>query len=43
LIAPTRSENGSGQVLLVIDRSAHGWSRRSHEAVHFVPLRSGIA
>lgn len=43
LIAPTRSENGSGQVLLVVDRSAHGWSRRSHEAVLFVPLRSGIA
>ena len=41
LIAPTHSDEQAGQVLLVIDRSAHGWSRRSHEAVHFVPLRSG--
>jgi protein-L-isoaspartate(D-aspartate) O-methyltransferase len=43
LIAPTRSEGGAGQVLLVIDRSAHAWTRRCHEAVHFVPLRSGTA
>ena len=43
LIAPTRGESGSGQVLLVIDRDAHGWSRRCYEAVHFVPLRSGTA
>lgn len=43
LIAPTRSETGPGQVLLVVDRSAHAWSRQSHEAVHFVPLRSGTA
>ena len=43
LIAPTRSESGSGQVLLVVDRKANGWSRQCHEAVHFVPLRSGTA
>ena len=43
LIAPTRSDAGAGQVLLVVDRSAHGWSRQCHEAVHFVPLRSGTA
>ncbi len=43
LIAPTRSATQAGQVLLVIDRSVHGWSRQSHEAVHFVPLRSGTA
>jgi protein-L-isoaspartate(D-aspartate) O-methyltransferase len=43
LIAPTRSDDGSGQVLTVIDRNADGWSRRCHEAVHFVPLRSGTA
>lgn len=41
LIAPTHSHEQAGQVLLVIDRSAHGWSRHSHDAVHFVPLRSG--
>jgi protein-L-isoaspartate(D-aspartate) O-methyltransferase len=43
LIAPTRSDDGSGQVLIVIDRSAAGWSRQSREAVRFVPLRSGTA
>jgi protein-L-isoaspartate(D-aspartate) O-methyltransferase len=43
LIAPTSSGAGSGQVLMVIDRNADGWSRRCHEAVHFVPLRSGTA
>lgn len=43
LIAPTQTGARSGQVLVVIDRTAHGWSRRSHEAVHFVPLRSGTA
>ena len=43
LVAPTRSAAGTGQVLLVVDRSADGWSRQSHEAVHFVPLKSGTA
>ena len=43
LIAPTRGDSEPGQVLLVIDRNEHGWSRRTHEAVHFVPLRSGTA
>lgn len=43
LIAPTRSDTGPGQVLLVVDRSAQGWSRQCHEGVHFVPLRSGTA
>jgi protein-L-isoaspartate(D-aspartate) O-methyltransferase len=43
LIAPMRSSTGPEQVLLVIDRSVDGWARRSHETVHFVPLRSGKA
>ena len=43
LIAPTRGDSQPGQVLLVIDRNEQGWSRRTHEAVHFVPLRSGTA
>ena len=43
LIAPMRGDSGPGQVLLAIDRSAHAWSRHCHEAVHFVPLRSGTA
>ncbi len=43
LIAPMRGTAQAGQVLLVIDRSVTGWSRLSHEAVHFVPLISGTA
>lgn len=43
LIAPTRGDSQAGQVLLVIDRNERGWSRRTHDAVHFVPLRSGTA
>ena len=43
LVAPTRSAAGVGQVLLVIDRNAEGWSRKTHEAVNFVPLKSGTA
>jgi protein-L-isoaspartate(D-aspartate) O-methyltransferase len=43
LIAPMQSDAHAGQVLLVVDRSIHGWSRQCHEAVHFVPLRSGTA
>jgi protein-L-isoaspartate(D-aspartate) O-methyltransferase len=43
LVTPTCSDAQAGQVLLVVDRHAEGWSRRSHEGVHFVPLRSGIA
>ena len=43
LVAPIHSPRQAGQVLLVVDRDAHGWTRRSHEGVHFVPLRSGTA
>ena len=43
LIAPVLRAGGGGQVLVVVDRSADGWSREEHEAVHFVPLRSGKA
>lgn len=43
LVAPMRSDFDAGQVLLVVDRSVDGWSRQCHEAVQFVPLRSGIA
>ena len=43
LVAPMRAPSGDGQVLLVVDRDANGWSRRCHEAVRFVPLRSGTA
>lgn len=43
LVAPMHRSGGRGQVLLVIDRHAHGCVRTEHEAVHFVPLKSGIA
>ena len=33
---------GGGQALVVVDRSASGWARRQQEAVHFVPLKSGV-
>ncbi|MDI3381144.1 protein-L-isoaspartate(D-aspartate) O-methyltransferase [Xenophilus aerolatus] len=42
IVAPTVSANG-GQTLVVIDKNARGIERRVLEAVHFVPLKSGIA
>jgi len=42
IVAPTRSSDG-GQALVVIDRGPSGVQRRILEAVHFVPLKSGIA
>jgi protein-L-isoaspartate(D-aspartate) O-methyltransferase len=42
IVAPTRSATG-GQALVVIDKTARGVERRVLEAVHFVPLKSGIA
>jgi protein-L-isoaspartate(D-aspartate) O-methyltransferase len=40
LIAPVRS--GAAQVLAVIDREPDGYKRLDLEAVHFVPLKSGV-
>jgi protein-L-isoaspartate(D-aspartate) O-methyltransferase len=42
IVAPTHSAGG-GQALVVIDKTARGFERRILEAVHFVPLKSGIA
>ena len=42
LVAPMHRSGGRGQVLVVIDRHATGLVRSEHEAVHFVPLKSGI-
>lgn len=42
IVAPTHSVGG-GQALVVIDKTARGLERRILEAVHFVPLKSGIA
>ena len=43
LVAPMQAEGGRGQVLVVVDRTPQGWSRQVHEAVNFVPLKSGVA
>ena len=42
IVAPTLSSTG-GQALVAIDKTARGLDRRVLEAVHFVPLKSGIA
>lgn len=42
LVAPM-AVAGSQQMLLVIDKSAHGLKQNVLEPVHFVPLKSGIA
>ena len=42
LVAPMAVAGGQ-QVLLVIDKSAHGLKQNVLEPVHFVPLKSGIA
>jgi protein-L-isoaspartate(D-aspartate) O-methyltransferase len=43
LVAPMHRSGGRGQVLVVVDRHAHGVVRSEHEAVHFVPLKSGVS
>lgn len=42
LIAPTVRSTGQ-QALLVVDKTLHGYTETVLEAVHFVPLKSGIA
>ncbi|MEZ2292744.1 protein-L-isoaspartate(D-aspartate) O-methyltransferase [Variovorax sp. RCC_210] len=42
IVAPTHSASG-GQALVVIDKTSRGLERLILEAVHFVPLKSGIA
>jgi protein-L-isoaspartate(D-aspartate) O-methyltransferase len=41
LVAPVH-DTGGGQALVVVDRTDHGYERKVHEGVHFVPLKSGI-
>jgi protein-L-isoaspartate(D-aspartate) O-methyltransferase len=43
LVAPTNDAGQATQSLICIDRDAQGWTRRRHEGVRFVPLRSGTA
>lgn len=42
LVAPTVVAGGQ-QVLLVVDKTAHGLKQSVLESVHFVPLKSGVA
>jgi protein-L-isoaspartate(D-aspartate) O-methyltransferase len=42
LVAPVH-QPGRGQVLVVVDRRADGYSHSTDEAVKFVPLKSGLA
>ena len=42
LVAPMAHASG-GQALMVVDKSEHGLKHTVLEAVHFVPLKSGIA
>ncbi len=43
LVAPILRAGGAGQALLVVDRRGTTLQRSLHEAVHFVPLKSGLA
>ena len=43
LVSPVQQPDRRGQVLVVIDRRADGYDRSVHEAVKFVPLKSGLA
>ena len=42
LVAPTVTANGQ-QALMVIDKTPHGFQQSVLEAVHFVPLKSGVS
>ncbi len=42
LVAPMHSAADGGQVLMVIDRDTNGYRRQVHDAVNFVPLKSGV-
>jgi protein-L-isoaspartate(D-aspartate) O-methyltransferase len=42
LVAPTVTANGQ-QALMVVDKTNQGFKQSVLEAVHFVPLKSGIS
>ncbi len=42
LVSPVQ-QRGGGQVLVVVDRHADRYTRTVHEAVKFVPLKSGLS
>jgi protein-L-isoaspartate(D-aspartate) O-methyltransferase len=41
LVSPVRQAGSVRQVLMVVDRTEQGFEQNVHEAVHFVPLKSG--
>ena len=45
LVAPVAGQQAglAGQALIVIDKTPRGLQQSIHEAVHFVPLKSGVA
>lgn len=43
IVAPVAASHGARQALMVIDKTDRGVSQTVLEAVHFVPLKSGIA
>ena len=42
LVSPMRQPGSERQVLVVVDRTEHGCEHAVFEAVHFVPLKSGL-
>ena len=42
LVSPVRQEGSGRQMLVVVDRNEQGYEHRVHEAVNFVPLKSGL-
>jgi protein-L-isoaspartate(D-aspartate) O-methyltransferase len=43
LVAPMQAVGTKGQRLVVVDRTPHGLVTYEQDAVHFVPLKSGVA
>ena len=43
LVCPVRRVGTDRQVLVVVDRTEHGYAENIFDAVHFVPLKSGLA
>jgi len=42
LVSPVRQAGSQRQVLMVVDRTEQGFEQNVYEAVHFVPLKSGM-
>ncbi len=42
LVSPVRQAASGRQTLVVVDRTEQGYEHRVHEAVNFVPLKSGL-